>query len=377
MKVLYISYDSVNNPIFSSQVKPIIEFLGKKHQVYLVTFEKKKNKHHLIKNIKKHITLKFQNKLYEKIFSMFSHSLNLLKICKKNKVNLIINRSYYPQFLSYILMFFFNVKIIFDTRGLWLDEKKDFKKINYFFYFLIKRFEKKIYKISDKIIMLSEKSKKYITCKYNLKKKDVISTTTFVDLNRFKFQKKNKSKQIRFVYTGSVLNSYNFKFLIKFFTKLNDLTPNWNLSIYNNNKNEIQFLKNELKQIKFNKKIKLDNYDFSKNFTKIYKNIDIGIYFINNYFSKIASCPTKLGEILSTGTPVITNPNIGDINKIVQTNKCGLLLTQEEIHNMSLKKIFNLKKNFYKQNAVSTAKKLFNPKIEIKKYEKLINDINF
>ena len=36
-----------------------------------------------------------------------------------------------------------------------------------------------------------------------------------------------------------------------------------------------------------------------------------------------------------------------------------------------------LKKNFYKQNAVSTAKKLFNPKIEIKKYEKLINDINF
>ena len=46
-----------------------------------------------------------------------------------------------------------------------------------------------------------------------------------------------------------------------------------------------------------------------------------------NDFSKIASCPTKLGEMLSSGIPVITNGGIGDIELYLDNKrKSGFLI---------------------------------------------------
>jgi hypothetical protein len=47
-----------------------------------------------------------------------------------------------------------------------------------------------------------------------------------------------------------------------------------------------------------------------------YSKLDVGIYFLKKVFSKKSSCPTKLGELIATNTPFITNSGIGDINKI-------------------------------------------------------------
>ena len=55
---------------------------------------------------------------------------------------------------------------------------------------------------------------------------------------------------------------------------------------------------------------------------------DVGLSFIKPCFSKISSSPTKIGEYLSMGMPVITSCGIGDVDALVSVNRAGCLLRE-------------------------------------------------
>ena len=105
--------------------------------------------------------------------------------------------------------------------------------------------------------------------------------------------------------------NYEFDKVITFLKNFDKINKSWELIIANDQ------IKNKLfkKKIHFKNNIKFKNFKFN-NMNKFYSNIDICIYFLNTKYSKKASCPTKLGELIATNTPFITNSGIGDINKI-------------------------------------------------------------
>jgi glycosyltransferase involved in cell wall biosynthesis len=51
------------------------------------------------------------------------------------------------------------------------------------------------------------------------------------------------------------------------------------------------------------------------------------VFFIRNSFSKIASSPTKHGELMGMGIPVICN-DIGDTGEIISSTKTGLIINE-------------------------------------------------
>jgi len=51
---------------------------------------------------------------------------------------------------------------------------------------------------------------------------------------------------------------------------------------------------------------------------------DLGIFFIRPVFSKTASSPTKMGEMLAIGLPIITNAGVGDVEAMVDELRCGV-----------------------------------------------------
>jgi len=55
---------------------------------------------------------------------------------------------------------------------------------------------------------------------------------------------------------------------------------------------------------------------------------DCSLFFIKPVFSKIASSPTKQGEIMAMGVPVICNIGIGDTDMIIRAYNSGLLINQ-------------------------------------------------
>ncbi|HKK67392.1 MAG TPA: glycosyltransferase, partial [Bacteroidales bacterium] len=52
----------------------------------------------------------------------------------------------------------------------------------------------------------------------------------------------------------------------------------------------------------------------------------VSIFFIKPVFSKKASSPTKLAEVLGMGVPVICNAGVGDVDSIVGENNAGLVI---------------------------------------------------
>lgn len=55
---------------------------------------------------------------------------------------------------------------------------------------------------------------------------------------------------------------------------------------------------------------------------------DVAISFIRPVFSKSASSPTKVGEALACGLPLIVNRGVGDLDALVARYRCGVLVDQ-------------------------------------------------
>jgi glycosyltransferase involved in cell wall biosynthesis len=47
--------------------------------------------------------------------------------------------------------------------------------------------------------------------------------------------------------------------------------------------------------------------------------------FFNSDISKLGSSPTRFGEILAVGRPIICNKGVGDLDKIVEDNNVGII----------------------------------------------------
>jgi glycosyltransferase involved in cell wall biosynthesis len=55
---------------------------------------------------------------------------------------------------------------------------------------------------------------------------------------------------------------------------------------------------------------------------------DFSIFFIKPVFSKKASSPTKQGEVMAIGKPVICNSGVGDTDLIINKYHSGILINE-------------------------------------------------
>ncbi|MFL5902036.1 MAG: glycosyltransferase [Solirubrobacterales bacterium] len=53
---------------------------------------------------------------------------------------------------------------------------------------------------------------------------------------------------------------------------------------------------------------------------------DVGLSFVRPCFSKIASSPTKIGEYLAAGLPIVSTAGIGDVDALLRENSVGALV---------------------------------------------------
>jgi hypothetical protein len=113
-----------------------------------------------------------------------------------------------------------------------------------------------------------------------------------------------------------------------------------------------------------------NGYNFT-DMNNFYSKIDVGIYFLKKVYSKKSSCPTKLGELIATNTPFITNSGIGDINKIFLNLKVNEFLI-DKINESKLakinKKILRIKNRNLIYNSRSELKNFFCQNINLNKY---------
>jgi glycosyltransferase involved in cell wall biosynthesis len=61
---------------------------------------------------------------------------------------------------------------------------------------------------------------------------------------------------------------------------------------------------------------------------------DVGAMFFTADFSKLGSCPTRMGEMLACGCPVVANDLVGDVGEIIRRFRVGVVVQENSASEM-------------------------------------------
>lgn len=199
--VLYITYDGLCDPLGQSQVISYIKELSRKgvHTVIL-NFEKKERlkEEGLFRAIKSGLSqekvtwkyLRYHNnpRVLATVYDILSGVLKGISLIKKHKIGIVHARGYVPAFIAFWLKRLGKIKFIFDMRGFWVEEKVDagFWKKESFGYKIAKSWEKMILNVADRVVVLTQKAKAFLTSNADKVQNDVSVIPTCVDLDIFR-----------------------------------------------------------------------------------------------------------------------------------------------------------------------------------------------
>lgn len=346
----------MTDPLGQSQVLPYLRGLSQKgYQISLISCEKPERfelYREQITRICEEAGIEWHPLNYTKKPPLLSTMWDLRQISKKAKAlhlqkqfRLVHCRSYISALAGLKLKRKYGVKMLFDMRGFWADERIDgniwnvsnpvFKQVyNYF-----KKKERQFFIQSDHIISLTENGKREILS-WNLpsvthEKMTVIPCC--VDLELFDpgkadpgllSEKRNSLglSQDDYVlgYVGSIGTWYMLPEMMDYFVWLRKEKPNARfLFVTGDNPGTILSVAKQ-------KNIPPENIYIT---SCLHKEVPLhlslfneSIFFIRPSYSKKASSPTKQGEIMAMGIPLVCNAGVGDTDAIVFRYKAGTVI---------------------------------------------------
>ena len=382
--ILYLSYDGMTDPLGQSQVLPYIIGLTKKgYHFHLISFEKPDR---FIAHKKDILLICEENNitwvpmLYTKRPPLFSTMWDVWRMKRKafelNKeysFSMVHCRSYLSALIGLSMKRRFKTAFLFDMRGFWADERVDGNIWNLknpvyrWVYHFFKAKEKVFFSTADHIISLTNEGKKEILSWNGFENlTDKISVIPCcVDI--VKFDKKRVSTEMlkvkkselgisdsQFIlgYVGSIGTWYMLEEMLSFYKRSSKpLTNPLFLFVTKENENDIYRLS--------------DNMDIPRKeiiVTSCYHNdmplymslFNCSIFFIKPVYSKKASSPTKQGELMAMGIPVICNDKVGDTADIVRKYNSGLVISSEKINESVISDY-----TFSESNAIEGAQEYF------------------
>lgn len=263
----------------------------------------------------------------------------------RHQFDIVHCRSYISAIAGLMMKRKFGVRFVFDMRGFWADERVDgglwnlknplFKTIyNYF-----KRKEKQFLNEADYVISLTENAKKEIHS-WNLKTKPQIEVIPCcVDMELFnpknisveeseKYKSELHINPDAFVlgYVGSIGTWYMLPEMLDYFKILLKQKPDaCFLFITGEAKEKIKQAAEE-KGIPSKRIIVKSVLHYQV--PAMIALFDASIFFIRPTYSKKASSPTKQGEIMAMGVPIVCNSGVGDTDEIILKYHAGEIVQQ-------------------------------------------------
>jgi len=355
-EVLYLSYDGMTDPLGQSQVIPYLAGLSKSgFHFHLVSFEKKENyqKEHLhISELLKENNIEWYPLTYSKNPPVFSTIYDLwrmkkkgLNLIQKNGVSIIHCRSYISGLAGLTLKCKTGARFLFDMRGFWADERVDgglwnltnplYKLVYKFF----KKKEKEMIAGADAIISLTENAKQEIeSWKIRSQALEPIHVIPCcADLSHFHPRTITATAKDQLKATLNISGSapvISYLGAIGTWYLLDDMLDFFKHFLHKHPEAIFLFISHELPE---NIKIAATKMGVPEQALRIFAArrsevplllslSDVSLFFIKPAFSKKASSPTKQGEIMGMGIPIICNTGIGDTDKVVKKYGSGITI---------------------------------------------------
>ena len=369
-KILFISYDGMTDPLGQSQVIPYLQGLSRHgYEIYLLSCEKKQaflqNKV-LVDEMLKGYNIQWAPLNYTKTPPVFSTLIDIIKLRKaakkihrQHKIDMVHTRPGVPALVGLWMKKKLGVKFLNDIRefyadsrvegGMWNMKNPLYKTVYNFF----KRKEAEELEQSDGIVCLTYAAQKIITQWPAYKKNiplEVIPCSVdlaLFDPARISSEEKATLKRSLNIteedlvvsYLGSIGGWYLTEEMMQFCKILSDKKPATKfLFISPHRHNEIVAAASKYGIAPE----KIITQKAARQQVPLLLSLsDYSIFFIRPCYSKQSSSPTKHGEIMAMGIPLITNSGVGDVEEIVLKYDSGIVLNEftEEVFESAAQKI--------------------------------------
>jgi glycosyltransferase involved in cell wall biosynthesis len=257
-------------------------------------------------------------------------------LVRKYKIDAVHARNHIPALMALVLKRLFGIKLIFDLRGIMAEEYVDAGawRINSVPFRLTKWVEGASLRRADGIVMLTKKIRDILrSSSTDLARNSAaieiipccVDTGKYaaVDASSVRADLKLEGKLV-LAYAGSLGGWYMAEEMVALFTELLRTQPNAHFLILTQSRYEL------IARILEGENIDRSRYTIltvaSGEVPRYLAAGDLAVSFIKPCFSKLSSSPTKIGEYLASGLPIITNRGIGDVDELVERSAVGVLV---------------------------------------------------
>jgi glycosyltransferase involved in cell wall biosynthesis len=353
-QVLFISYNGMLDPLGQTQVLPYLRELAKKGvQFTLLSFEKPHAfepagvaKSEALRDELQTQGIDWHWLRYHRrpslpatIYDVLAGYREARSLVKRKQIEMVHARGHIPATIAVWLKVWLDTKLIFDLRGLMAEEYVDaehWRKGN-LPYRITKSMEVKILAAADAIVTLTERIWPIISEWEGLRGRtphhEVIPCC--VDLARFRFSEQERARrrkelglddQFTIVYSGSLDGWYLTDTMADFFASVVRRNPKAHMLWLTTGSHD------RVRELMRGRNISKENFSVlsvaAADVPSYLAAADAGLSFIKRCVSKVASSPTKNGEYLACGLPVIINEGIGDSDALVDQWQAGVLIEE-------------------------------------------------
>lgn len=352
-KCLYTTYTGLTESLGKSQVLNYVENINTESEIHIISFENDPSQSEIqsvedrinSQMIEWHPLKRSPGPAMLSTFIDFVRGFFLVTwLHIWNKFDVIHARSYVPMGFVFPLAVSVNTSVVFDIRGFWIDERVDRGSVTRGgpLYRLLKNIEKQLYSHTDVIITLTETSKQIIEDNFDIDSNDIYIIPTCVDTNKFTLPEDSSNNVFRLGYVGTVNEWHHFDEVLDCYGILSEQVDEVEFLIYNEGDEErinrkIEEFPKELENIQ------LTSAPYSS-MPQRYADLDAGIFFYEPTYARKATCPTKMGEFLATGTPCLGNSGVGDVEEILEDHNVGVSISyfSEEEKREAVSELINI-----------------------------------
>lgn len=354
-RILYISYDGMTDPLGQSQVLPYLTGLTKLgYEFTLLSFEKRdrlEKTGELIRSICNAHNIRWVPEIFStrppvisKIRDARRMKKRVLQLHREQPFDFTHCRSYVAAAAGLYLYQKEKVPYLFDMRGFWVDERVDNGQWNLgnplykMAYRIFKRKEKNYFQYAKQVVSLTYRGKEELVANYGVQAEKIAVIPCCADLDHFDYNRVSSAETIALrkelgikegdkvlSYLGSLGGWYLTAEMLDFFGILKEQEPSAKFLFITHDKKE------EIIRTAGSRGVPADAILVQpatrKQVPAFIALSDWSIFFIKDAYSKKASSPTKQGEIMAMGVPIICN-DIGDTGKIIEESGAGIVIRQ-------------------------------------------------
>lgn len=338
--VLYLSYTGMLEPLGRSQVLSYLFKLSEKYRFTVISFEKKEDleNYNLVEQLKdecKSYGITWLPQKYHKsprllatLWDMWLMFYISLKQHKHSSFSLIHGRSYVASAIAFMLNKALKVPFLFDMRALWIEELLEAKSIQRgsFLTKTLYLLERRLLNNANHIISLTKVAIPFLQKKYpELNESSFTVIPTCVDLDKFTPNKENCGP-LRCIGTAGTVDSGRYKLdqMLLLFKGIKEKDENLTFKIIS--RDSIEVVKNRSEFLGFDFTcVEMYSAD-SSNILFELAHLDFAFVLFTPGVSTLGTSPTRIGEFLAMGIPVVVNSGVGDTADIISEHNVGIVI---------------------------------------------------